>query len=70
MSALGQKRTSIISFEAKKETALVAVSPKSGQALCSGGGGLSVGLQEGQQVGIYRICLGGRHAVREALVGL
>jgi hypothetical protein len=35
-------------FEAKKETALVAISPKSGQALCSGGGGLSVGLQEGQ----------------------
>src|SRR5262245_37238955 len=34
------------------------------------GFGRQSGTQEGQQVGIYRICLGGRHAVREALVGL
>ena len=28
------------------------------------------GTQEGQQVGIYRVCIRGWHAVREALVGL
>ena len=35
-----------------------------------GGSSLSVRLQEGQQVGIYRACLGGRAAVRKVLVGL
>jgi hypothetical protein len=53
----------------QKETALAAVSPISSSA-CSRGSGLSVGLQEGQKVGIYRACLGGRAAVREALVSL
>ena len=85
MSALGQKQTCAAHkpmsakvpiadidhvSHTKKETASVAVSPKSGQALCSGGSGLSVDLQEGQQVSIYRVCLGSRAAVREVLVGL
>src|SRR4026207_1367585 len=37
---------------------------------CSGCSGLSVGLHEDQQVSIYCACVGGRAAVREALVGL
>jgi hypothetical protein len=32
--------------------------------------GCKSGTYEGQQVSIYRVCLGGRAAVREALVGL
>jgi hypothetical protein len=57
-------------IESKKETAWWRSLGNLVKPLCSGGGGLNVDLQEGQQVGIYRVCLGGRAAVREVLVGL
>src|SRR5262249_33315601 len=67
-----QRRSPIFRAEAAmsdRETARWAVSPKSDQELCSGGGRLAVGFQEGQQVGIDCGRFRGRHAVREALVG-
>ena len=45
-------------------------SPLGFQSPLRRGPGRKSGTQEGQQVGIYRVRLGGRHAVREALVGL
>jgi len=45
-------------------------SPLGFQSTLRCGLGRKSGTQEGQQVGIYRVCVRGRHAVREALVGL
>ena len=76
MSAKCQKRTSRASIAKPLSPRLVpkprgaVYSPLGFQSPLRCGLGRKSGTQEGQQVGIYRVCLGGWAAVREALVGL
>ena len=76
MSTKGQRRTSRAS-SARPLGALAwcqsrgePYSPLGFRPRLRCGLGGNSGTQEGQQVGIYRVCIRGRHAVREALVGL
>jgi len=47
-----------------------SISPLGFQSQLRCGLGRNPGTQEGKQVIIYRVCVRGRHAMREVLVGL